>query len=88
MTAAPIRVGFIGLNPGMHWAATAHIPALNALPDEFVVTGVATPALPAQGTPPTHSACRMRSRMRGRSSHRPTSIWSSSRSKCRITMNW
>lgn len=41
MRDAPIRVGFIGLNPGIHWAATAHIPALKALPHAFDVVGVA-----------------------------------------------
>jgi predicted dehydrogenase len=41
MSDKPIRVGFIGLNPGIHWAATAHIPALAALPHDFLVTGVA-----------------------------------------------
>jgi len=41
MTDHPIRVGFIGLNPDSHWAATAHIPALNALVDQFTVVGVA-----------------------------------------------
>lgn len=40
-----IRVGFIGLNPGIHWASTAHIPALHALPDDYVVTGVANTSL-------------------------------------------
>jgi predicted dehydrogenase len=45
MTDKPIRVGFIGLNPGMHWAATAHIPALKALAGEFVVAGVANTSL-------------------------------------------
>lgn len=45
MTDKPIRVGFIGLNPGIHWAATAHIPALKALPNEFVVAGVANTSL-------------------------------------------
>src|SRR5690606_967832 len=37
----PIRVGIIGLNPGIHWAATAHMPALAALADRFEVVGVA-----------------------------------------------
>ena len=41
MTDKPIRVGFIGLNPGIHWAATAHIPALKALPGDYEVVGVA-----------------------------------------------
>ncbi len=41
MTEKPIRVGFIGLNPGIHWAATAHIPALKALPGQYEVVGVA-----------------------------------------------
>lgn len=45
MTNKPIRVGFIGLNPGMHWASMAHIPALQALPDDFVVVGVANTSL-------------------------------------------
>jgi len=45
MTDKPIRVGFIGLNPGAHWAAAAHIPALKALPDDFVVVGVANTSL-------------------------------------------
>jgi predicted dehydrogenase len=45
MTQKPIRVGFIGLNPGIHWAATAHIPALASLPDDFVVAGVANSSL-------------------------------------------
>jgi predicted dehydrogenase len=45
MTDKPIRVGFIGLNPGLHWAATAHIPALKALPNDYVVVGVANTSL-------------------------------------------
>ncbi len=36
-----IRIGFIGLNPDSHWAATAHIPALQCLQDKFEVVGVA-----------------------------------------------
>lgn len=36
-----IRVGFFGLNPDSHWAATAHIPALKHLENDFVVNGVA-----------------------------------------------
>lgn len=45
MTDKPIRVGFIGLNPGAHWAAAAHIPALQALAHDFVVVGVANTIL-------------------------------------------
>ena len=41
MPKAPIRVGFIGLNPDSHWAAAAHLPALRSLSDEFEVVGVA-----------------------------------------------
>ncbi len=37
----PIRVGFIGLNPDSHWAATAHLPALKALGDKFTIVGAA-----------------------------------------------
>jgi predicted dehydrogenase len=40
-----IRVGFIGLNPGIHWASTAHIPALKALANDYVVVGVANTSL-------------------------------------------
>lgn len=40
-----IRIGFIGLNPGIHWAATAHIPALKALPNDYQVVGVANTSL-------------------------------------------
>jgi len=40
MTQA-IRVGFIGLNPDSHWAAMAHIPALQSLGENFEVVGVA-----------------------------------------------
>lgn len=36
-----IRVGFIGLNPDSHWAAMAHLPALESLGDKFTVVGVA-----------------------------------------------
>lgn len=45
MTDKPIRVGFIGLNPGIHWAATAHMPPLKALPDDYEVVGVANTSL-------------------------------------------
>ncbi|MHA6688291.1 Gfo/Idh/MocA family protein [Mesorhizobium sp. A556] len=45
MIDKPIRVGFIGLNPGIHWAATAHIPALTALPNDYQVVGVANTSL-------------------------------------------
>ncbi|WP_297094751.1 Gfo/Idh/MocA family oxidoreductase [uncultured Draconibacterium sp.] len=40
-----IRVGFIGLNPDSHWAATAHIPALKSLTEDFEVVGVANRSL-------------------------------------------
>ncbi len=40
-----IRVGFIGLNPDSQWAATAHIPALKSLSDDFEVVGVANRSL-------------------------------------------
>lgn len=40
-----IRIGFIGLNPDSHWAATAHIPALQSLPNDFEVVGVANRSL-------------------------------------------
>ena len=40
-----IRVGFIGLNPDSHWAATAHIPALKSLTNDFEIVGVANRSL-------------------------------------------
>jgi predicted dehydrogenase len=41
MAAAKIRVGIIGANARYGWGSSAHIPALNALPD-FEVTAVCT----------------------------------------------
>ncbi|UZR96817.1 Gfo/Idh/MocA family protein [Chondrinema litorale] len=40
-----IRIGFIGLNPDSHWAATAHLPALQTLSDDFEIIGVANSSL-------------------------------------------
>lgn len=40
-----IRVGMIGLNPGIHWGATAHVPALAALVDDYELVGVANTSL-------------------------------------------
>lgn len=37
----PIRIGFIGLNPDSHWAATAHVPAIKSLGDKYTIVGVA-----------------------------------------------
>ena len=45
MDSKRIRVGIIGLNPGIHWAATAHVPALAALPDDYELVGVANTSL-------------------------------------------
>ncbi|MFC5463095.1 Gfo/Idh/MocA family protein [Massilia niabensis] len=39
------RVGIIGLQPGASWAALAHLPALQALPDDYQVVGVANTSL-------------------------------------------
>lgn len=36
-----IRVGIVGLTPGRSWAARAHVPALQALP-EYAIAGVAS----------------------------------------------
>ena len=41
MNKQRIRIGFIGLKPESHWAATAHLPALKALSDDFEIVGVA-----------------------------------------------
>ena len=41
MNKTAIRIGFIGLNPDSHWAATAHLPAIKALGDRFQIVGVA-----------------------------------------------
>lgn len=45
MSDKKIRVGFIGLNAGIHWAANAHIPALRSLSDQFEIVGVANTSL-------------------------------------------
>jgi len=39
MTSNPIKVGIIGVHPDKGWATTAHIPALQALP-QFRITAV------------------------------------------------
>ena len=49
MSNKRIRVGVIGLNPGIHWAASAHMPALAALPDDYEVVGVANTSLASAG---------------------------------------
>ncbi|MGI5164149.1 Gfo/Idh/MocA family protein [Spirillospora sp. CA-253888] len=41
MHTGPLRVGIIGANPERGWAATAHVPALRALPD-YALTAVGT----------------------------------------------
>jgi predicted dehydrogenase len=41
MTGKRIRVGVIGVTPGRSWAAVAHLPALQALPD-YEVTALST----------------------------------------------
>ncbi|WP_036765126.1 Gfo/Idh/MocA family protein [Paracoccus pantotrophus] len=40
-----IRVGIIGLQPEISWAARAHLPALRAQPDRFEIAGVANTSL-------------------------------------------
>lgn len=39
-TRKPIRVGIVGANPVRGWARDAHIPALQALADDFVLSAV------------------------------------------------
>lgn len=41
MSATRYRVGLIGLQPERSWAARAHVPALQALPNDFEIVGVA-----------------------------------------------
>lgn len=43
--ARKIRVGIVGLQPEISWAARAHLPALGALADRFEVVGVANTSL-------------------------------------------
>ena len=45
MSKDQIRVGFIGLNPDSHWAATAHLPALQSLQDDYEIVAVANSTL-------------------------------------------
>lgn len=40
-----IRVGIVGLQPGRSWAALAHVPALQALPGDYAIAGVANSSL-------------------------------------------
>jgi len=42
MAAGKIRVGIIGVQPDRSWAAVAHIPALQALADDYEITAVST----------------------------------------------
>ncbi|MFD2017951.1 Gfo/Idh/MocA family protein [Vibrio olivae] len=44
-TAQNLKVGFIGLNPDSHWAAMAHLPALQSMPEKFTIVGVANSSL-------------------------------------------
>ena len=37
-----IRVGIVGANPDRGWAAQAHIPALQSLPEDFEITALST----------------------------------------------
>jgi predicted dehydrogenase len=45
MTSQPFRVGIVGLQPGRSWAAKAHVPALRALSEDFVIAGIANTTL-------------------------------------------
>jgi len=45
MSADRIRVGIVGLKPGESWAGVAHVPALQSMPDRFVIAGVANSRL-------------------------------------------
>lgn len=40
-----IRVGIVGLKPGVSWAARAHVPALEFLKQDFEIAGVANTSL-------------------------------------------
>jgi predicted dehydrogenase len=41
MTKQRLRVGIVGMTPGRSWSAIAHLPALQALAEDFEVVGVA-----------------------------------------------
>src|SRR5216683_5957942 len=56
-----IRVGIIGANPDRGWAAEAHIPALQSLPDDFEITALSTTGANRPTPPASASACRSRS---------------------------
>ena len=45
MTKNKIRVGIVGLKPGESWAGVAHVPSLQALSNEYEITGVANSTL-------------------------------------------
>ena len=56
-----IRVGIIGANPDRGWAAQAHIPALQSLPEDFEITALFTTGANPPRPPAGASACRSRS---------------------------
>jgi predicted dehydrogenase len=45
MPGQRFNVGIVGLQPGRSWAARAHIPALQALSEDFEIVGVANTSL-------------------------------------------
>lgn len=45
MSQDKIKVGIVGLKPGESWAGVAHVPALQSLPDDFTIAGVANSRL-------------------------------------------
>lgn len=45
MAEGRFKVGIVGLQPGRSWAARAHVPALQALPDIFEIAGIANSSL-------------------------------------------
>jgi predicted dehydrogenase len=45
MSAKPIGVGIVGMQPGRSWAALAHIPALAALSAHYHIVGIANTSL-------------------------------------------
>ena len=45
MIGSKINVGIVGLKPGESWAGVAHVPALQSMPDDFAIVGVANSRL-------------------------------------------
>lgn len=82
--ATKIRVGMVGVTPDRGFSSIAHMPALQALPD-FEVVALCTTRQETADAAARHMAFLSPSPMPWSSPSTPTSTWSLSASRCRIT---